>query len=151
MAHAPTTGWCCRSSFAAKSRLRARLESGVEVALMLERGTILHDGDCLRAEDGTTIQVIAAPEAVTRGDRRKPLRPDARRLSLGNRHVPLQVGPGWLWLSRTTSLSICWNIWASRSRNENAPFEPEAGAYAAGGHHHHDDEPDDHHNHDHDH
>ena len=35
-----------------KSRLRTRLESGIEVGLFLERGTMLRDGDCLMTEEG---------------------------------------------------------------------------------------------------
>ena len=39
-----------------KSRLRARLASGLEVGLFLERGIVLRGGDLLLAEDGTVVK-----------------------------------------------------------------------------------------------
>ena len=45
-----------------KSRLRTRLESGMEVGLFLERGTILRDGDFLETEEGLLVRVAAAVE-----------------------------------------------------------------------------------------
>src|SRR5690242_11170297 len=79
-----------------RSRVRAKLESGGEAALYMERGTVLKDGDLLRAEDGSLIVVRAAAEEVSCA---RTL--DAHLLSraayhLGNRHVALQVLPGEL-------------------------------------------------------
>ncbi len=48
-----------------KSRLRTRLESGVEAGLFLERGIVLRGGDLLLAEDGTVVEVVAALETVS--------------------------------------------------------------------------------------
>ena len=39
-----------------KSRLRATLSTGEEVALFLERGTVLRGGDCLKADDGRVVR-----------------------------------------------------------------------------------------------
>ncbi|MCS6781510.1 MAG: urease accessory protein UreE, partial [Geminicoccaceae bacterium] len=47
-----------------KSRQRARLASGEEVALVLPRGEVLRGGDLLAASDGRVIEVIAAPERL---------------------------------------------------------------------------------------
>lgn len=119
-----------------KSRLRATLVSGDEVALMLERGTILRGGDCLRAEDGRIVQVLAAPQTVMDVTAATPQALMRAAYHLGNRHVPLQVGDGWLRLERDHVLKdMLLGLGASVSDLE-APFEPEAGAY--GGVHHHD-------------
>src|ERR1700674_3379238 len=47
-----------------KSRLRTALRSGEEVGLFLDRGEVLRGGDCLFADDGRIVRVVAAPEAV---------------------------------------------------------------------------------------
>src|ERR1700761_1401992 len=78
-----------------KSRLRVRLESGEEAALMLERGGILRGGDMLRAEDGRIIRVEAAAEPVARITAADPLLLTRAAYHLGNRHVPLEIGEGW--------------------------------------------------------
>jgi urease accessory protein len=75
-----------------KSRLRARLDDGREVALILPRGTVLRYGDRLRAEQGLVIAVQAAPEAVSTAFTRDPQRLARACYHLGNRHVPIQIG-----------------------------------------------------------
>ena len=45
-----------------KSRLRANLDQGGEVSILLERGHVLRSGDLLQAKDGTVIEIRAAPE-----------------------------------------------------------------------------------------
>jgi urease accessory protein len=60
---------------------------------------------------------------------------------LGNRHVPLQIGEGWLRLEQDHVLmEMLLGLGGIRVENENAPFEPEAGAYGGGHRHHHDDD-----------
>ena len=75
-----------------KSRQRAALDDGTEVGLFLPRGTLLRDGDRLRARDGRLIVVRAAAETVStaRADGARQLTRAAYHL--GNRHVPLQIG-----------------------------------------------------------
>ena len=140
-----------------KSRLRTKLASGEEVGLMLPRGEILRGGDLVTASDGRVIEVVAESE--------KLLHIESRELAkvayhLGNRHVPVQVGENFLRIAQDHVLEeMARKLGANVSRVE-APFEPEAGAYA-GGHHQHDemghggkihDHHDDHdHGHDHDH
>lgn len=120
-----------------KSRLRASLDSGTEVGLMLPRGTILRGGDLLKAEDGTVVKVQAANETVSTVHVS-----DARLFAracyhLGNRHVPLQIGEDWLRYQHDHVLDDMLTGLGLQVTCEQAPFEPEAGAYA-GGHHHHD-------------
>jgi urease accessory protein len=115
-----------------KSRLRATLESGEEVGLILPRGTIMRGGDVVKTQDGRDVQVVAAPE--------KLLHIEAASLArvayhLGNRHVPLQVGDGFLRISEDHVLEEMLHKLGARVSRVEAPFEPEAGAYG-GGHRH---------------
>jgi urease accessory protein len=119
-----------------KSRLRTRLVDGEEIGLFLERGTILRGGDCLRANDGRVVRVVAANEALMEARSGDATALARAAYHLGNRHMPVQVGPGWLRFAadhvlgdmvRGLGLAVC---------EVTAPFEPEAGAYA-GGHAHH--------------
>jgi urease accessory protein len=118
-----------------KSRLRTRLESGIEVGLFLERGTILRDGDCLKTEEGLLVRVVAAPEKVYLVRCESTLQLMRAAYHLGNRHVPLEIGDGWLKLKRDAVLrDMLLGLGATVSDAE-LPFDPEAGAYG-GGHSH---------------
>jgi len=124
-----------------KSRLRLRLESGVEAGLFLQRGTILRGGDRLRASDGRIVQVVAADEPVMRVTADTAIQLMRASYHLGNRHVPLQIGADWLRLEQDHVLKEMLLGLGVHVENQNAPFEPEAGAYGGGHRHHHDDEP----------
>lgn len=118
-----------------KSRLRTRLESGAEVGLFLERGTILREGDFLQSEDGLLIRVVAAAEQVYLVRCSSTLQLMRAAYHLGNRHVPLEIGAGWLKLKRDAVLrDMLLGLGATVSDAE-LPFDPEAGAYG-GGHTH---------------
>ena len=119
-----------------KSRLRTALESGEEVGLFLERGTILRGGDCLQSDDGRVVRVVAAQESLM-----EVASDDTRSLAraayhLGNRHTPVQVGGGWLRFAADHVLAEMLRGMGLEPRALSAPFEPEAGAYAAGHQHH---------------
>lgn len=123
-----------------KSRFRATLSTGEEAGVMLTRGTILRGGDLLVASDGRVIEVVAAPEQVLHVECATPLELTRAAYHLGNRHVPVQVGEGWLRLSADHVLEDMLKGLGAGVSSLEAPFEPEAGAYG-GGHHHHEDEP----------
>ena len=118
-----------------KSRLRTRLESGTEVGLFLERGTVLRDGDFLQTEEGLLIRVAAAIEQVYLVRCASPIELTRAAYHLGNRHVPLEIGEGWLKLKRDeVLLDMLLGLGATVSDAE-LPFDPQAGAYG-GGHTH---------------
>ncbi|MES2579717.1 MAG: urease accessory protein UreE [Pseudomonadota bacterium] len=123
-----------------KSRLRVTLKSGIEAALMLDRGTILRGGDLLKAEDDKVVQIVAAEQPVTdvRAETQQGLMCAAYHL--GNRHVPLQVGDGWLRLEQDHVLKEMLIGLGMTTIDQLAPFEPEAGAYGGGHRHNHDDD-----------
>lgn len=117
-----------------RSRLRTALASGEEVGLMLSRGTILRGGDRLLAEDGRIIEVIAAAETVSLV-RSSDLASLCRAAyHLGNRHVALQVGSGWVCYLHDHVLDDMVRGLGLAVSVEEAPFEPEAGAYGSASH-----------------
>jgi urease accessory protein len=116
-----------------RSRFRARLAGGEEVGVVLERGQVLRGGDLLLADDGRIIEIEAALESVStlRSD-------DARCLAraayhLGNRHVALQLGGGWLRYRHDHVLDDMARGLGLDVIVEQAVFEPEPGAYHASG------------------
>ena len=120
-----------------RSRLRATLESGAEVALVLPRGTVLKDGDRLRGQDGIVVAVRAAAEEVSTARTG-----DARLLAracyhLGNRHIPVEVGDGWARYQHDHVLDHMVAELGLDVSVESLPFEPESGAYGEHGGHHH--------------
>jgi urease accessory protein len=135
-----------------KSRLRAELNNGMAIGLVLPRGHLLRGGDCLRAEDGSVVRIEAASEDVStvHSDDAKML----ARVSyhLGNRHVSLQIGDGWVRYQHDHVLDDMVRGLGLAVGFETAPFEPEGGAYGGHAHGHseeHGDELSDKHHHDH--
>jgi urease accessory protein len=120
-----------------KSRARVTLASGAEIGLYLERGTILRHGDCLRTHSGRVVRVEAAPEQVLTVRADSPLVLLRAAYHLGNRHVLLEVGPDWLRLEFDPVLRDMLVGLGVRVSEEEAPFEPEAGAYHGAHAHHH--------------
>ena len=108
-----------------KSRLRVN-----DAAFSLPRGRVLRSGDRITSTDGREFEVVAAPEKLLHIESGELARV---AYHLGNRHVPLQVGKGFLRIAEDHVLEeLARKLGASVSHIE-APFEPEAGAY---GHQH---------------
>jgi urease accessory protein len=126
-----------------KSRLRARLSSGEEVALFTVRGTVLRDGDLLRGDDGRIVKIVAAAEATYRVHCATPHALLRCAFHLGNRHTQAQVGSkdsdsdGFLRIRQDPVLKGMLEGLGANVTEENAPFEPESGAYGGGHHHEH--------------
>jgi urease accessory protein len=136
-----------------KSRQRVTLDGGAAAAFVLPPGTHVDDGDRLRTADGFTVRVCAARETVSTARTADPLRLARACYHLGNRHVALQVGDGWVRYLPDHVLDDMVRGLGLAVAEESARFEPERGAYAgqAHGHAHH--EPGEgahgHHGHDH--
>ncbi|MDB5864915.1 MAG: urease accessory protein UreE [Betaproteobacteria bacterium] len=124
-----------------KSRLRAKLENGEEVSLSLPRGDILRGGDLLATADGRAVEVVARAERLLHVECASSHALARAAYHLGNRHVAVQIGVGFLRIAADHVLErMLTGLGATVSAVE-APFEPEAGAYAghshgAGGHAH---------------
>lgn len=112
-----------------RSRLTTRLVDGREVALQLPRGAILRHGDRLVCEDGLVIEVRAAPEPVSTVYATDPYVLARACYHLGNRHVAVQIGAGYLRYEQDHVLDNMVTQLGLSVHRETAPFEPEAGAY----------------------
>lgn len=125
-------------AFDARQRCRQRvaLDDGSERALLLPRGTTLRDGDRLRDTGGMIIRVCAAPETVSVArttDRHRLVR---AAYHLGNRHVQLQIDADSLRYRHDHVLDAMVERLGLAVSCEQAPFEPEPGAYAHESHSH---------------
>ncbi len=140
-----------------RSRMRIRIDDGREAALLLPRGTILRDGDALRDPESDqvvtvraanqTLSLVRAADAVTLA---------RAAYHLGNRHIPVQVGAGWLAYQHDHVLDDMVQDLGLTVETCSAPFEPEAGGYRHGesnhGHGHgHEHRHEHHHEHEHEH
>lgn len=123
-----------------KSRFDATDSTGRALGVFLPRGTVVRGGDVLVAEDGTMIRVQAAPQPVL------VITPCAAHGSafdlvraayhLGNRHVQIELQPDHLKIEPDHVLAEMLRAMHLTVKEEQAAFEPEGGAYAAGGHAH---------------
>lgn len=139
-----------------KSRLRVTLDDGRKAGLVLSRGHILRDGDCLQAEDGSVIAIVAGNENVTTVTHDNATELARAAYHLGNRHVALQVGDGWLRYLADHVLDEMVTSLGLVVQHVQAPFEPESGAYHGHGSsqehsHGHSHSHDESHSHEHDH
>lgn len=120
-----------------RSRQRVLLDSGSEALLALPRGTVLRDGDILGGAHGLSLAVVAAPETVSTAHALDGASLLRAAYHLGNRHVAVQIGAGWLRYLHDHVLDDMLRGLGLEVAVQQMPFEPEAGAYAlAHGHGH---------------
>jgi urease accessory protein len=123
-----------------KSRFEATDSAGRSIGVFLPRGTVLRGGDVLLAEDGSLVQVRAAPQAVLRithcPNHGTPFDLIRAAYHLGNRHVPIELKPDFLQIEPDHVLADMLRAMHLIVTEVEAPFEPENGAYGDGGHAH---------------
>ncbi len=115
-----------------RSRLRARLVDGRDVALILPRGSVLRDGDILRSVCGVSVTVRAANESVSSAYTNDTHLLARACYHLGNRHVQVEIGQGWVRYLHDYVLDEMLERLGLEVKQESAPFEPEGGAYSQG-------------------
>jgi urease accessory protein len=116
-----------------RSRMRIRIDDGREAALLLPRGTVLRDGDRLRDPDrDELVSVRAADQTLSLVRAADPVTLARAAYHLGNRHVPVQVGAGWLAYEHDHVLDDMVAELGLAVETRVAPFEPEAGGYRHG-------------------
>jgi urease accessory protein len=115
-----------------KSRLRTCLSDGTEVGVLLPRSTVMYHGDWLRSAEGITVRVEAAAESVSTVSSPNPRLLALACYHLGNRHMALQIGEGWVRYLHDHVIDDMVRGLGLEVMAESAPFEPESGAY--GGH-----------------
>ena len=114
-----------------KSRFKAELNSGEQVGVVLPRGKVLRGGDVLADENGGYVRIIAAAERLSRVHSEDPCLLARAAYHLGNRHLPLQVGAGWLVYQHDHVLDAMVQGLGLQVDIQEMSFEPEEGAYAA--------------------
>lgn len=121
-----------------KSRFDATDSQGRALGIFLPRGSVVRGGDVLVVEDGSFVVVRAAPQPVLRvsacTEHGSPFDLLRAAYHLGNRHVQLELRPDHLQLEPDHVLADMLRQMHLIVTEVTQPFEPEAGAYAAGGH-----------------
>jgi urease accessory protein len=134
-----------------KSRLRVALDDGREAAILRPRGSALHHGDRLRDPDtGQIVVVHAAIESLSLARTSEPHLLLRGAYHLGNRHVPVELGDGWLAYEHDHVLDDMVRGLGLVVEARRAPFEPEGGAFSHDHGHGHGRPHDHDHDHDHD-
>ena len=122
-----------------KSRFDATDSLGRALGVFLPRGTVVRGGDVLVAEDGSLVRVEAAAQPVLLvracAQHGSPFDLTRAAYHLGNRHVQIELQPDHLKIEPDHVLAEMLQRMHLIVTQEQASFEPEAGAYA-GGHGH---------------
>lgn len=112
-------------------------EKGTTFLLDLPQAVALRDGDGLLLDDGTIVRIAGQPEPLV--EITASGTPELARLAwhIGNRHVDVQIVGEALRIRRDHVIEDMLRGQGARLQPVDAPFEPEAGAYA---HSHHADD-----------
>ena len=129
-----------------RRRILLATEKGGEVLLDLPQAVRLRHGDGL-AVAGGVIRVVARPEPLAEIHGHDEGEMVRIAWHLGNRHLPVQLVGERIRIRRDHVIEEMVALLGGHVEIIEAPFDPEAGAYAAGGghSHHHDHDDDDHH------
>ena len=119
-----------------KGRHRARTDSGEEIGIQLARGMTLRGGDVLTSETGPSVLIRSAIEHVSTVSATTPEQLARLAYHLGNRHVWLQIGDGWVRYLQDPVLDDMVRQMGYEVAHEPSAFEPEAGAYHSHAHGH---------------
>lgn len=115
-----------------RGRLKAVSDSGIEVGIQIERGLILRDGTILTNNAGEQLLIIALAEKVSTAKINDATLFARASYHLGNRHVSLQIGSGFLRYQQDYVLDDMLHGLGIHVEHELVPFEPESGAYTKG-------------------
>ena len=119
-----------------KGRQRVRTASGEEIGIQLPRGITLRGGDVLVSETGQSVLVRAASEDVSTVRAASAEQLARVAYHLGNRHVWLHIGDGWVRYQQDPVLDSMVRQMGYEVAHETLAFEPEAGAYHSHAHGH---------------
>jgi urease accessory protein len=134
-----------------RRRILLQTQSGQDLLLDLPQAARLRDGDGLVLESGGTIRVRARPEPLAEIHAHSDAELVRIAWHLGNRHLPVQLIRDRIRIRRDHVIEAMVEQLGGHVDIIEAPFDPEAGAYAGGHQHHHDEDEDHHHHHGHSH
>ena len=113
--------------------------SDEQVGMSIERGQTLRHGDVLVTQDNRYVRIQAALEKVVRVHTQSPWQLARAAYHLGNRHVLLEIGEGFLQFEHDAVLiDMLEQIGDIHTEIVQAIFEPDVGAYGGGHRHGHD-------------
>ena len=119
-----------------RSRVKVTLDDGRQAGLFLPRGSILRDGDLVCSADGVIVEIRAASETVSTVSSDNSYMLARACYHLGNRHVALQIEPGFVRYQHDHVLDDMLRGLGLEPIFIEAPFEPEPGAYGGSAHGH---------------
>lgn len=119
-----------------RRRVALRTRAGREFLLDLAEAVRLRDGDGLVLENGEVIAVRAKAEALLEISAHSGAEMVRIAWHLGNRHLPVQLFGEHLRIRTDHVIAEMVQQLGGHVTPVEAPFDPEAGAYAGGGHHH---------------
>jgi len=131
---------------------------GAEFLVDLAEPPILGPGDGYVLDDGSFIEIVAAPEELLEVRGKDPLHTTRLAYHLGNRHLECEISARHIRIRRDHVIADMLKGLGAKVVEVEAPFHPEGGAYNHGAHAHaghdhghHDHGHHDHGHHDHDH
>jgi len=123
-----------------RRRIVLPTEAGGSVLVDLPQAVRLRDGDGLLLDDGGVVLVRAQPEPLLDIHAHDAAALVRIAWHLGNRHLPVQLLGAHLRIRRDHVIADMVRTLGGHVAEIEAPFDPEAGAYAGGHSHSHDDE-----------
>jgi urease accessory protein len=124
-----------------RRRILLATEGGMEVLLDLPQTARLRHGDGLVLDDGGVVEVCARPERLLEIHAHEEGELVRIAWHLGNRHLPVQLLGDRIRIRADHVIEEMVEGLGGHADTIEAPFDPEAGAYAGRHqHHHHDDE-----------
>lgn len=119
-----------------RARFKARMETGAQVSILLDRAVLLREGDLLGDLAGPRLRVLAMPEPVSVAVAADPLLLARAAYHLGNRHVAVELLADELRYQPDHVLDQMLVNLGLAVTTRRLPFNPESGAYAAVWHAH---------------
>ena len=120
-----------------RSRFKANNERQESLGIDLPRTETLKSGSVLSNQQGDLIQVMAADQTLICVTAEDSFNLMKGAYHLGNRHVPLMITPDALYFEPDHVLESMLQNLGLHTRQVQAPFEPETGAYKGGHAHSH--------------
>jgi len=137
----------------ARSRRQAKLtaEGGTEILVDLDMETTINDGDALRLENGSLVQVKAKPEGLLEVKAENPLRLMRLAWHLGSNHGLAEITGEALYIENDPALAELARGQGCTVTPVERPFKPERSTHVCDHDHHHHGHGHHHHGHDHHH
>jgi urease accessory protein len=121
-----------------RRRIVLTTQSGRELLIDFAQAVRLRDGDGLVVEDGGVVGVRARPEPLLEIHAHDDGELVRIAWHLGNRHLPVQLLGERIRIRADHVIAEMVEGLGGHVEAIEAPFDPEAGAYAPGAGHHHD-------------